>query len=121
MVEPENAPALIESIRAGQVVDRESAIPTPPKAAIDAALSRFDHFRNASGGTPTAELRLEMQKTMQSVAAVFRTLSGLFAGARDTDEADIEPPHRAQIGSGGLIERNQHRHPVTVCSPVSHQ
>ena len=37
-----------------------------PRDAGDFALSRLDKFRYASGGTPTAELRLKMQKTMQS-------------------------------------------------------
>ena len=37
------------------------------------ALARLDKFRNASGGTPTAQLRLKMQKVMQNNCAVFRT------------------------------------------------
>ena len=40
--------------------------------AADLALSRLDKYRNATGGTPTAKLRLEMQHTMQKHAAVFR-------------------------------------------------
>ena len=36
-------------------------------------LSRLDKFRYADGTTPTAELRLHMQKVMQSNCAVFRT------------------------------------------------
>ena len=51
----------------------ERRCPTAPKAAIEQALDRFDAMRHAKGGTPTAELRLEMQKTMQEDAAVFRT------------------------------------------------
>jgi succinate dehydrogenase / fumarate reductase flavoprotein subunit len=44
-----------------------------PKDSADLALSRLDKFRHASGGTPTAELRLRMQKVMQNNCAVFRT------------------------------------------------
>src|SRR5918995_2672535 len=44
-----------------------------PKGADELALSRLDRFRHAAGGTPTAALRLEMQKTMQNNCAVFRT------------------------------------------------
>ena len=44
-----------------------------PKDSADLALSRLDHFRNAKGGSPTAEVRVEMQRTMQTHAAVFRT------------------------------------------------
>ena len=36
-------------------------------------LDRFDNLRNAQGENSTAELRLAMQKTMQSKCAVFRT------------------------------------------------
>ena len=43
------------------------------EASSELALSRLDRFRNASGGTPTAELRDRMQRTMQSNCAVFRT------------------------------------------------
>ena len=39
-----------------------------------------DRARNANGGTPTAELRLRMQRIMQSDAAVFRTPEGLGDG-----------------------------------------
>ncbi|WP_372885535.1 succinate dehydrogenase flavoprotein subunit [Shimia sp.] len=61
------------AIRAGKVVDPESTNPVLNQASVDAAFDRFDGLRNARGGVPTAELRLEMQRTMQSDAAVFRT------------------------------------------------
>ena len=44
-----------------------------PKDGADLAISRLDKYRNANGSRPTAEIRLEMQKTMQRDAAVFRT------------------------------------------------
>ncbi len=43
-----------------------------PKDSADLALGRLDHFRNATGGSPTAEIRLEMQRTMTKGCAVFR-------------------------------------------------
>jgi succinate dehydrogenase / fumarate reductase, flavoprotein subunit len=43
-----------------------------PKDSADLALTRLDHFRNANGGSPTAEVRLEMQRTMTKGCAVFR-------------------------------------------------
>ena len=36
------------------------------------ALARVEKFRNAKGGSPTAEIRLDMQHTMQKHCAVFR-------------------------------------------------
>ena len=43
-------------------------------------LDRFDKLRNAQGDNSTAELRLAMQKTMQSKCAVFRTEKTLKEG-----------------------------------------
>ncbi|MBT6298237.1 MAG: succinate dehydrogenase flavoprotein subunit, partial [Rhodobacteraceae bacterium] len=61
------------AIRAAEVVDPKTAVPTPSQRAIQGVLSRFDGIRYAKGHVPTADLRLEMQKTMQADAAVFRT------------------------------------------------
>ncbi len=44
-----------------------------PKDSADLALTRLDHYRNAKGGSPTAEIRTEMQRAMSAHAAVFRT------------------------------------------------
>ncbi|SIS83503.1 succinate dehydrogenase subunit A [Roseivivax lentus] len=68
------------AIRAGKVVDREAATRAVNKGQVDKALDRFDALRHADGGTPTAELRLEMQKTMQADAAVFRTAETMKKG-----------------------------------------
>ena len=52
-------------------------------ASLDKALDRFDRYRHADGDVPTAELRLEMQKTMQRDAAVFRESSTLEHGLKE--------------------------------------
>ncbi|MBV9756456.1 MAG: succinate dehydrogenase flavoprotein subunit, partial [Alphaproteobacteria bacterium] len=58
--------------RAAETIKPDSRqAPLPPKAG-EAALDRFDRVRHASGGTRVADLRLEMQRTMQRHAAVFR-------------------------------------------------
>ena len=46
-------------------------------------LDRFDKIRNADGDIGTAELRLSMQKTMQSKCAVFRTEKTLKEGVEE--------------------------------------
>jgi len=69
------------AIKAGETVDPGTAVPDAPQASLDFALGRFDDIRHAKGDTPTAELRLEMQKTMQADAAVFRTDKTLAEGA----------------------------------------
>jgi len=57
-------------LRAADLVEAGQKQPELPKDAGDAAIARLDKFRNANGGTPTAELRLKMQKTMQNNCAV---------------------------------------------------
>ena len=68
------------AIKAGQVVDPKSPNPKLNQASLDKAFARFDGIRHAKGTTSTAELRLEMQKTMQADAAVFRTDQTLAEG-----------------------------------------
>ncbi|WP_406676059.1 succinate dehydrogenase flavoprotein subunit [Roseicyclus sediminis] len=96
-------------IRAAQIVDPDSAVPDVPRASLDFALSRFDAIRHANGSTPTAELRLEMQKTMQADAAVFRTDKTLAEGvekmqsvARKLD--DLHVTDRSLIWNSDLME-----------------
>ncbi|MDE2042599.1 MAG: succinate dehydrogenase flavoprotein subunit, partial [Alphaproteobacteria bacterium] len=43
-----------------------------PADSADLALTRLDHFRTASGGTSTAHIRNDMQRSMQKHCAVFR-------------------------------------------------
>ena len=50
------------------------------ESETDKCLDRFDKIRNSNGETKTAELRLSMQKTMQSKCAVFRTEKTLKEG-----------------------------------------
>ncbi len=54
--------------------------------AGDAAMARFDRFRQAKGPIRTADLRLEMQKAMQSDCAVFRTGTTLAEGQKRIEE-----------------------------------
>jgi len=53
------------------------------KSETEKSLSRFDNLRNANGDINTAELRISMQKTMQSKCAVFRTEKTLKEGLED--------------------------------------
>jgi succinate dehydrogenase / fumarate reductase, flavoprotein subunit len=80
-----------------------------PKDSADLALARLDKFRHASGSTPTAQLRLKMQKVMQNNCAVFRTGEVLAEGVKlihDTyaEVADIKVTDRSLIWNSDLIE-----------------
>ncbi|TCM88018.1 succinate dehydrogenase flavoprotein subunit [Rhodovulum steppense] len=97
------------AIRARDVVDPNTAVPSPNGASIDAALSRFDGLRHARGNLTTAELRLEMQKTMQADAAVFRTDRTLAEGCEKMAAVagkmdDIKVTDRSLIWNSDLME-----------------
>ena len=61
------------AIKAAEVVDKNESNRPLNKNSVDKAIGRLDGLRFSKGTTPTAELRLKMQKTMQSDAAVFRS------------------------------------------------
>lgn len=80
-----------------------------PKNAGAATLARFDRLRHASGGTPTAKLRLDMQKAMQENCAVFRTQDVLDEGVARiakvvSGSADIAIKDRSMIWNTDLVE-----------------
>jgi succinate dehydrogenase / fumarate reductase flavoprotein subunit len=80
-----------------------------PKDSADLALSRLDKFRHANGKSPTAQLRLKMQKVMQSNCAVFRTGEILQEGVKLIHEAydsvtDVKVIDRSLIWNSDLIE-----------------
>ena len=97
------------AIKAGEVVDPDAPNPTLNQASLDAALSRFDGLRHAKGNVSTAELRLEMQKTMQSDAAVFRTDKTLGEGVEKMYGVagkmdDVQVTDRSLVWNSDLME-----------------
>jgi succinate dehydrogenase / fumarate reductase flavoprotein subunit len=83
-------------------------MPLPPKAG-EASLDRFDRVRNAKGGTSVSELRLTMQRTMQTHAAVFRTTDLLKEGVDKMDKvaagySDIRIADRSLVWNSDLME-----------------
>ncbi len=59
--------------RAAELVKKNSPHEENSKSEADKSLDRFDKLRNRNGSNKTSELRLSMQKIMQSKCAVFRT------------------------------------------------
>lgn len=97
------------AIRAGQTVDRAKSNAPLDKASVEKAMDRFDRLRHAEGSTPTAALRLDMQKAMQEDAAVFRTEETLQSGCRRVSAlwqgmADIRVSDRSLIWNSDLME-----------------
>ncbi len=80
-----------------------------PTAAGEEAIALFDKLRHANGGRMTAEIRLDMQRTMQNNCAVFRTSEVLAQGCRKINEvyaslADIRVNDRSMIWNTDLVE-----------------
>ena len=78
-------------------------------AADEKALTRLDRYRHASGGSTTAAIRLEMQRTMQSDCAVFRTSETLREGMGRIDQVnarlqDVGVTDRSLIWNTDLVE-----------------
>merc|ERR1712178_262526 len=64
----------------------EAIRPLPANGGIEASLDNLDKVRYAKGAVPVGELRLEMQRTMQTNAAVFRTGEVLREGCAKMDK-----------------------------------
>ncbi|MER2508322.1 MAG: succinate dehydrogenase flavoprotein subunit [Amaricoccus sp.] len=97
------------AIRAAKVVDPETANPPLNPASVEKAVARFDGLRNAAGQIATAELRLNMQRTMQADAAVFRTDKTLAEGVEKMAAVaqqmrDIKVSDRSLIWNSDLME-----------------
>jgi succinate dehydrogenase / fumarate reductase flavoprotein subunit len=82
--------------------------PLAPDAG-GASVARIERLRNAHGNSPTAAIRLEMQKVMQNHASVFRTGESLDEGIellRRTFHrfADVHVSDRSLIWNTDLVE-----------------
>jgi succinate dehydrogenase / fumarate reductase flavoprotein subunit len=77
--------------------------------AGEEAIARFDRLRHAKGGTGTAQLRMNMQRTMQNDCAVFRTQQSLDEGCVKLDKVisgrpDLRVKDRSLIWNSDLME-----------------
>ena len=80
-----------------------------PIFCADAAVARLDKLRNAKGKTPTAKIRLDMQRVMQGHAAVFRTGESLQEGIDKLEQvfasfSDVGVTDRSLIWNTDLVE-----------------
>ena len=109
--------SLLDLVIFGREAARHCASSLKPGAAQkplardagEAALARVDRLRNARGARPTAQIRLEMQRTMQADAAVFRTGATLAAGCEALARTvasfeDIALSDRGMVWNTDLIE-----------------
>jgi succinate dehydrogenase / fumarate reductase flavoprotein subunit len=95
--------------RAAETVTPGSPHKPLSKNAGDDALERLDKLRYANGATPTSDLRLQMQRTMQECCAVFRTGDVLQEGVEKLDEVwggldDLKVSDQSLIWNTDLVE-----------------
>ena len=97
------------SIKAGQIVEKSNKNPPLNMKSVEQSMDRFDSLRYSKGPTTTSEVRLAMQKTMQSDAAVFRSDETLEEGcnkmlnvARSMN--DISVTDKSLIWNSDLME-----------------
>jgi len=112
------------SIRAAEVVDKNGAIPNSGTAKADEIMAHFDQVRNADGGHPTAQVRLNMQRAMQRDAAVFRTKESLADGTKaianiwGNEMSDLKVSDRSLIWNSDLMETLELQNLMTNASAI---
>src|SRR5664280_64843 len=97
------------ALRCAEKLTPNGKQPELPAGSADKALGRLDHYRHASGGTPTAKLRDSMQHVMQNNCAVFRTGEVLHEGHNLIHKVhggirDISVTDRSLIWNSDLVE-----------------
>ncbi len=96
-------------LRCGEMLTANASQRSLPPGAGEAHLARFDKFRNAKGGQPTARLREKMQRAMQETCAVYRTGDVLKEGVERmagvwAEAPDIAITDRSLIWNTDLVE-----------------
>ncbi|MBT7612211.1 MAG: FAD-binding protein, partial [Rhodospirillaceae bacterium] len=97
------------AMRVAEIVKPHQTPRDLPKDAGEATLERLDRLRHAKGGTRTAEIRSNMQRTMQTDAAVFRTQETLEEGCKKMGEVfasfeDVNVADQSMIWNTDLLE-----------------
>ena len=95
--------------RAAELIKPGSPHEEISNTETDKCLDRFDKIRNSNGKTKTSDLRLNMQKTMQSKCAVFRTEKTLKEGVEQIRKPfegmiDISVKDKSLLFNTDLVE-----------------
>ena len=95
--------------RAAEIIKPGSPHEDLAQTETDKCLDRFDKLRNSNGSSKTSELRLSMQKTMQSKCAVFRTEKTLKEGMSEIRKPfegmkDISVKDKSLLFNTDLVE-----------------
>ena len=96
-------------LRCGATLEAGASQPEIRDSQTDSHLARFDRVRNAKGDQPVAQLRMDMQKAMQTNCAVFRTGEVLDEGVEKIDSiygrvGGMDVKDRGLIWNTDLVE-----------------
>ncbi|MBV8400289.1 MAG: succinate dehydrogenase flavoprotein subunit, partial [Acetobacteraceae bacterium] len=97
------------ALRVAERIKAGASQPPLPVGAGEQAIDRLDRARHARGDTWVAQLRADLQRTMQSHAAVFRNTRSLTEGVSKMRElwdraGDIAVADRSLIWNSDLME-----------------
>ena len=97
------------SIRAKEIITKEKKVKPLQTKDGEETIAKFDRLRHANGSLLTADIRLNMQRTMQTHCAVFRTKEHLESGVKKIDDItssykDIKLTDRSLIWNSDLVE-----------------
>ena len=97
------------ALRIADIAEPGAPVPPLPADAAEKTIADVDAIRFSSGPRPTADVRKDMQKTMQDHAAVYRTAESLAEGCEKIQKnveafADIGVTDRSLIWNTDLIE-----------------
>ncbi|MDH3468981.1 MAG: succinate dehydrogenase flavoprotein subunit [Gammaproteobacteria bacterium] len=95
--------------RAAEIIRPDSRHASLRKDSCQASLDRFDKLRHAKGTLSTSQIRLNMQRTMQSYCAVFRTGEVMQEGIERLREvwdsmAELKVMDRSMVWNSDLVE-----------------
>lgn len=95
--------------RTADILKKNTPLPPIPEDIGEQSIENFDKIRYAKGSTPTAQLRLAMQKAMQSYAGVFRTEKTMQEGVKRVDEvhaamSDVKVSDRSLVFNTDIVE-----------------
>jgi succinate dehydrogenase / fumarate reductase flavoprotein subunit len=91
------------ALRCAEVVKPGEKHKTISKESEEKSLARLDKLRHSkTGSLPTAKVRLDMQKTMQTHAAVFRTQKSLDEGMVKLKK-DVEAFREVRVSDSSMV------------------
>jgi succinate dehydrogenase / fumarate reductase flavoprotein subunit len=95
--------------RAAEIVEAGAAPPPLPRGALDPAIARLERLRNARGRHRTGDIRLAMQRSMQSDCSIYRSGRALDDGVRKIADvaaslAELGIADRSMVWNSDLVE-----------------